>query len=803
MYEYELRRRLPIVAAITFLMLAASLAAAQDRPNILWIIGDDWGQDAGVYGTAAVNTPRLDQLASEGIAFRNVFSTAPVCSAMRSALITGMYQTTIGAQHHRTNTKPPLPAGVEVITHYFRAAGYYTSNGNRNQNGNGKTDYNFQGSFGSFYDGNDWRDRPGNTPFFSQVQIFNPHRGFLGENTDPNRVDNLELPPYYPDHKLSRKDYADYLADVENFDEKVGGVLDRLANDGLAENTIVMIFGDHGAPHVRDKQWLYDGGIRIPLIIRDPTGQLVSPGDKGSFDLRMISHIDIAATSLALCDIDVPDHLQGVDFSAPDYNGREAVFAAKDRLDGVVDRVRSVQVGEMKLIKNFDPGTPYMLGPIKQSGYKHKSYPVHTLLKVLNGRRLLTLEQAHFLSPARPEYELYNLADDPNEFQNLAADPKYADVLIELQDRLEHWVMDTNDMGGDFDPDAFNAHANMLDAIQSTLASRVAADATDFEYLQWWANRYDVALDLPQTAPTVDAIRIPNPSFENTALANGAWDTSVPQGWSESSSTVVQNHTANQMAQQAFEGENVLILNSDFGWARWAMDDNWGNLVQFDEALWWLIKLDVWVGRRSDNQGVDAGVLEVSLRDESGAMVLVQEFNLDGNVSQDQWESQSFSFRIDHDVAEAGDGQLFLNVRNRANGLGNIKYGRVLLDELRLSTTLIGDFDNSSDWGQSDLVLLHQNFGNPDFDVDGDGDADFADRDFLLNEILGFVNGDANGDGALNLLDVNAFVLALTDPATYDQMYPDQLRHFVNDFNYDGVLNLIDVDGFVMALQDQ
>ena len=789
-------------ACVAFLMFFGNATIeGQDQPNLLWIIGDDWGQHASVYGTAAVETPNLDQLAAEGTAFRNIFSTAPVCSAMRSALITGMYQTTIGAHHHRTSSKPPLPAGIEVITEYFRAAGYYTSNGNANQNGNGKTDYNFQGGFNSIYDGNDWRDRPAGTPFFSQVQIFNPHRSFFEENSDPNRVQELELPAYYPDHPLARKDYADYLADTESFDNKVGNVLNRLANDGLANNTIVMVFGDHGAPHVRDKQWLYDGGIRIPLIVRDPTGQLIAAGDEGAIDTRMVSHIDIAATSLDLCGIDVPDHMQGISFADPAYAGRDAVFAAKDRLDGVVDRVRSVQVGNVKLIRNFDPGTPYMLGAVKQSGYKLRSYPVHTLLKVMNGRGLLTPGQANFLTEQRPEFELYDLSTDPSEFHNLAEQPEWADVFADLQNRLDVWGTETNDMGGNFDPDAAGAFAGMLNSIDNTLSDRVAIDATDYEYLQWWTNRYDVELGLPESSPDLARIRLPNPSFENTVLANGTWDTSVPQGWSESFSTVVQNHTANQMAVQALDGANALILNSDGSWARWGVDDNWGNRVQFDEALWRQFRLDVGVGRRSDNQGVDAGILEVSLQTETGETVLADQFLLEGNVQQGQWESQSFVFRVDAELVSAfGPSQIYLNVANKRKGLGDVRLGRVLLDDLRFSISLIGDFDASGEWDQADLILLHQNFGNPQFDVDGDGDADFDDRDFLLNTLMGFVNGDANGDGTFNIIDVTAFVLAITDPATYDQQYPNQLRHFVNDFNYDGVANLLDVGGFVAAL---
>ena len=488
------------LACILALGMTENATSQVTKPNILWIIGDDWGVHASVYGTPAVNTPNIDQLASEGMKFTNAFVTAPVCSAMRSALITGMYQTSIGSQHHRTLTKQPLPFGVHPITKYFRDAGYYTSNGNANLSGKGKTDYNFEVSFRSMFDGKDWRDRPTNMPFFSQVQVFTPHRNFKGANVDPNRPAALVLPKYYPDHALTRKDYADYLAAVEAFDAKVGKVLARLKADRLADTTIVMVFGDHGAPHVRDKQWLYDGGIHIPLIIRDPTGTIVLRGREGTTEDRLISHIDIAATSLTLAGIGIPKHIQGVDFSAPESRRRDVIFAAKDRLDGVVDRVRCVRTETMKLIRNFEPDTPYMLGPRKESAYKHKQYPVHTLMKVMNERGLLSPKQSAFLTESRPEYELYDLSNDPSELVNLAKDPRYADKLKELQKRLDDWIVDTGDLGGEFDPDAESAYSAMRKRYQKTLSRRVAPNATDLEYLQWWADQYDVELNLPQTA---------------------------------------------------------------------------------------------------------------------------------------------------------------------------------------------------------------------------------------------------------------------------------------------------------------
>ena len=743
------------------------------QPNILWIIGDDWGAHAGSYGTAALSTPNIDSIAADGVRFTNMYVTAPVCSAMRSALITGMYQTSIGAHHHRTRTKSPLPAGVDPITQYFKDAGYWTGNGNWNMSSGGKTDYNFSGGAG--YDGRNWNQRPADTPFFQQVQIFSPHRNFKGENTDPNRVNNLDLPDYYPDHALARTDYANYLADVENFDDGVGLILDRLEADGLADNTIVMVFGDHGAPHVRDKQWLYDGGINIPLLIRDPTGTLVPTGSAGSTDSRMLSHIDISATSLSLAGATIPSHVQGEDFSAPGYTGRDAVFAAKDRLDGVVDRVRSVQVGDLKLIRNFNPGTPYMTGEVMESAYKHNSYPMHVLMKVMNGRGLLSEGQARFLTDSRPEYELYDLSADPNEYNNLADDPAYAASLADLQSRLDQWMIDTGDMGGNFDPDAVSEYNSMVNNLNNTKSNRVAPDATDYEMLEWWSNDYGVPINLPESTPQADQIRLPNKSWDNTSLNNGQWNVNTPQGWTEAFSTVVQNMTASQMADQSHDGANVLILNSDNGRTRWAMDDNWGNRVEFGEALAWEIILDLWVGRRSDSQGVDPGVLEVSLQNAAGDKVLSQLFDLNGAVAQGTWENQVFSFNVTTDaIAAAGLGeQLYLAVENVVTGTANNKDARVLLDDMVLTVNapIRGDFDLSGTIDADDINDLFARDGEviplvslydlvQDNVINATPNTADSDLDVLIQELLETAYGDTNLDQQVGPSDLTNLKLS-------------------------------------------
>ena len=234
------------------------------RPNIVWIMAEDISPDLGCYGTPEVKTPNIDRLASEGIRYTNAFVTGPVCSASRSGMITGMYQTSIGAHNHRSHRSDgyTLPEPVKLITDYLRKAGYYTTN-------NGKTDFNFK-TDGKPFDGKDWKGRKPGQPFFSQITFGVTHRTFKRDKENPIDPDKVKVPPYYPDTKLTRRDWADYLESIQILDGQVEQLLKRLADEGLADNTVVILIGDHGRCHVRGKQWLYDGGIHIPLIIRWP-----------------------------------------------------------------------------------------------------------------------------------------------------------------------------------------------------------------------------------------------------------------------------------------------------------------------------------------------------------------------------------------------------------------------------------------------------------------------------------------------------------------------------------------------------
>ncbi|MEM7603320.1 MAG: sulfatase, partial [Verrucomicrobiota bacterium] len=412
-----------------------SMALADDPPNVLWIVSDDLSPELGCYDYPGVETPNLDRLAAEGVRFNQAFSTSPVCSASRTAFQTGRYQVEIGGHHHNTRDKKPLINSATTITDEMQKAGYFVSNGHGDPNPStrmAKSHFNWTYDAREFFDGNDWSQREEGQPFFAQVQFKEPHRTFVDTE---KKYPSSPIPPYYPEHPVTTADWANYLASIEVLDERVGKVLQRLDEEGVTENTLVMFFGDHGRPHVRDKQWLYDGGIRVPLILRWP-GKL----DAGTVDNRLVSLVDLMPTVLAAVAIDPPASLAGRDLFDPDMKPREFIFAARDRCGDAPDRIRAVRTRNFKYLRNYHPEIPYM----QHSGYKRAGYPVDTVMRVLHAKGEWT---SPFMAETKPEEELYDLRADPSEMTNLASDPEYADTLKTMREALNSWIQETGDLG--------------------------------------------------------------------------------------------------------------------------------------------------------------------------------------------------------------------------------------------------------------------------------------------------------------------------------------------------------------------
>ena len=428
---------------------ASRHAVAAERPNIVWIVVEDMSPHFGCYGETTIKTPNVDALAAEGTRFSRAFVTAPICSISRSALITGMYQTSIGAQHHRSGRgelKIHLPAGVEPLPVLFQRAGYHTSNGAWQARGKaiGKTDYNFVWDE-KMYDGNDWSGRKVGQPFFAQVQLVGgKHRDganwrqraaqLLPSVTDPADV---KLPPYYPDVPGLRDDWAKALDAVRYTDVQVGEIVARLEQEKLLDSTVIFFITDHGISTARGKQFLYDEGTHIPFIVRGPGI------DAGKVRDDIIEHIDMAAASLALAGIEIPQSMQARNILATNYQPREFVFAARDRADETVERLRGVRSERYKYIRNFYPLRPHL----QPNRYKDNKPCLIALRQARADGKLTELQEQLLFSPTRPAEELYELTADRWEMNNLADDPAHATALKEMRQRLDQWIEQTGDRG--------------------------------------------------------------------------------------------------------------------------------------------------------------------------------------------------------------------------------------------------------------------------------------------------------------------------------------------------------------------
>ena len=466
-------------------------AAATAKPNVVWISAEDLSPDLGAYGDAYAVTPTLDRLAREGARFTHAFSSAPVCAPSRSAIITGMYPTTIGTMHMRSKGVPP--AGVKAFTEYLRAAGYYCTN-------RSKTDYNVEAppsnrppdtvwddSSGQAH----WRNRPDpNQPFFSVFNITTTHEGQIrldgaafakltaglpaAARHDPARA---VIPPYYPDTPVARADWARYHDLVSVMDGQVGAILQQLEDDGLADRTIVFFWGDHGRGLPRAKRFPYDSGLRVPLMVRWPG--TIAPG---SVVGDLVSLMDLGPTVLSLAGVPVPAHMQGRPFlGAARAAPRDLVFGHRDRMDEAYDMMRTVRDARYRYIRNFHPGRPYAqhieyMEEMPTMREWRRRYKDHMNAIGPEYGTALTPVQLLFMAPEKPPEELYDLETDPYEVRNLAGSPAHQAVLARLRLALERWQTETADLG--LVPEAELRERMRPAGVWATVAAPVVVEST-------------------------------------------------------------------------------------------------------------------------------------------------------------------------------------------------------------------------------------------------------------------------------------------------------------------------------------
>jgi len=463
-------RRLPLLAlALVGASLAAPPADASPirRPNILWLIGENLTHDLGCYGAQHVHTPHLDALAAQGMRFTRAFATNPACAPSRSAFFTGMYQTTTDTHHMRSHRDDGfrLPPGIRPITHWLRDAGYFTANLKTMDGatiGTGKLDLNFVNEGPIYHPGSDdWSALARRPPFFAVVNspeieydIYDRQSAkkervkWVGEDEHEQHAtpEKVAPPPYYPEHRLVREEWARYLNSVSGLDRRFGRVLERLRRDGLEDDTLIVFFGDNGRLEPRGIHWCYDSGLRVPLILKWPKN-FPPPRDyrPGAVDDRIVSLIDVTATTLALVGLARP-LLQGrVVLGALAEPARQYAFAARDRIDETVLRIRSVHDERYHYIRNFSDGPTFS----SLNRYKEKCFPIHPLMREWHAAGRLTGPARELMERRGPSEELYDTEADRHEVRNLADSPRpeHREALARLRGALESWMVETGDRG--------------------------------------------------------------------------------------------------------------------------------------------------------------------------------------------------------------------------------------------------------------------------------------------------------------------------------------------------------------------
>jgi arylsulfatase A-like enzyme len=441
-------------------------APAAERPNILWLVAENIDLDLGCYGERLVATPNLDRLAAEGMRYTRVFATAPVCAPSRSAFMTGQYQTSTGTHPMRAHRDDAyrLPPGVRPLTHRLRDAGYFTANIKTigaEIVGTGKLDLNFVNE-GPIFESDDWSALKSHQPFYAQINMpeveydiydrksaSKPRVEWVGERAHPQIAapENVTPPPYYPDHPVTRQEWARYLNSVSGMDRRIGVVLEQLRALGFEDETVIIFFADNGRLEPRGIHWCYDSGLHVPLLVRWPRNFPAPPHyQPGTTSDQVISLLDLTATSLAIAGISRPPGMQSRIFlGAGSDQPRRYAFSARDRIDESVQRIRSVRDARYRYIRNFMPEQPFLA----LNRYKEKCFLIVPLLHALHDQGTLTGAPLALCARRLPDEELYDTQTDPFEIRNLAgsSQPAAHEALIRLRAALDVWLTETGDLG--------------------------------------------------------------------------------------------------------------------------------------------------------------------------------------------------------------------------------------------------------------------------------------------------------------------------------------------------------------------
>jgi len=477
-------RCLPSLVVLT--VFVTSSAFADDRPNILWIVSEDNGPYLGCYGYDNA-TPNIDGLAKQGILYQHAYANAPVCAPARSTIITGCYASSLGTHNMRSTNK--IPDFIKLFPQYLREAGYYTSN-------NSKTDYNLSSpnvktAWDAITNGH-YKNRNEGQPFFAVFNIGTSHESSLhGSKVEQKYLDeDFQLPGYHPDTPEIRSNWVQYFEIIRKMDSQVGALLKELEERGLAEDTIVFYYADHGGILPRSKRYLYDTGAHVPMVVRFPEKyQHLAPAAAGTKSDQIVTFVDLAPTILSLAGVDIPDYMQGHAFLGKQADKpQKYAHLFRNRMDERYDMYRAVTDGRFRYIRNYNPHRIYGL---------HLEYLWRMPATRSWERAFLTgkcnEKQSRFWGP-KPAEELYDTDADPWEVNNLADDPKHVDKLNELRAANRGHLLQIRDTG-------FLPEAMMVDRGSRSTIREMALDPKQYNI--------EKIIDMAEAATSRDPEKLP------------------------------------------------------------------------------------------------------------------------------------------------------------------------------------------------------------------------------------------------------------------------------------------------------
>lgn len=484
---------------LSFLALFAPLAAlaaasAPARPNILWLTSEDHGPEMGCYGDTLARTPNVDALAARGMIFKRAWSNHPVCAPARTVIISGLQATTTGAVHMRSMV--PMPAGKKMFTEYLREAGYYATNNSKEDYNLPKTAATWDASSGQAH----WKNRAPGQPFFAVFNSTKSHESQIRTRphtpiTDPAKV---RIPAYHPDTPESRRDWAQYYDKVSEADADAGERLKELEAAGLAADTIVFYYGDHGSGMPRSKRWPSNSGLHVPLVVHFPekwkhlAPKEYSVGGKSD---RLVSFVDLAPTVLSIAGIKPPTWMEGHAFAGPHQTAPQPyLFGARGRMDERVDCVRSVTDGRYVYLRNFHPH----VSQAQKVTYQFETPTTAVWHKLYADGKTTPAQSLFWRTPKAPE-ELYDLQSDRDEVKNLATSTstEHRAVLEILRAAVRDQAARTRDI-------AFLPEGEIHTRAQGSSPYDIARDDAKYPFAKIYAAA-DVASRLdPSAVPTLE-----------------------------------------------------------------------------------------------------------------------------------------------------------------------------------------------------------------------------------------------------------------------------------------------------------